>query len=186
MRHCLFAAVLVFAAGLVGCSADRQVVRSTAAVPRSAAVIDTVTRQTIWSMDVPVGHTLVFNADNKHDLAAMRQANTPATTMSWKLYSTAEVETAYIDTNNYINKPTVDAGVIELTGNPILIDVTLNTPVKPTVSPELAPPVSPEEAETIERQIEEAAAATEQLPEPAAPEAPEAPEPAAPAPAQTK
>lgn len=59
------AAVCLVAAVLAGCSANRSVFESTPFRQARVEVIDTVEREAVWSMDVPVNQKLVVDLEHK-------------------------------------------------------------------------------------------------------------------------
>lgn len=130
---CLIAALTVIA----GCSADSQTVHSTIHRPRSVAVVDTTTKDTIWSMDIPVQYSLVLNFNNKNDITAMRLGESPATSFNWALYRLKDLRTSYMRSDEVRPpKGRVAADRVALGGHPIRIEVTFrDSPEFPGVVP---------------------------------------------------
>ena len=159
-RSSATALLLLTAALATGCSADRQIIQSTINRPASVAIVDATTLETLWTMDVPVAHSLMLDFNNRSDIPGVSVADSPATSVIWRLYKTREVQTSFIGGNQYhIRGVSVDHEQIELPGTPIRTVVSYREKAK-----EPPPP----------------ATAIEPLPAPRAPEAPveaEAPQP---------
>lgn len=130
---CLIAALTV----IVGCSADSQTIHSTIHRPRSVAVVDTTTKDTLWSMDIPVQYSLVLNFNNNNDITAMRLGESPATSFNWALYRLKDLRTSYMRSDEVRPpKGRVAADRVALGGHPIRIEVTFrDSPEFPGVVP---------------------------------------------------
>jgi len=124
----------------VGCSRDRHEINSTYHLPATLTLIDTVTDQTVWSMDIPAGQRLVydFDYDSSHN-EALKSPNVPASSMRWWTYP-AHAQANY---GNYNTTQALDSDVVELPGRPILQRITYREATTPTQPASL---VSPEDA----------------------------------------
>jgi len=124
----------------VGCSRDRHEINSTYHLPATLTLIDTVTDQTVWSMDIPPGQRLVydFNYDNSHN-EALKSPNVPPSTMTWWTYP-ANVQANY---GNYNTGKALDSDTVELSGRPVLQRITYREATAPAQPASL---VSPEDA----------------------------------------
>ncbi|MAE67550.1 MAG: hypothetical protein CMJ18_25105 [Phycisphaeraceae bacterium] len=71
---------------LGACSADKHVVRSTVFKPASVAIRDLVSKEIIWSYDVPVQHKLHLNFNRSGEYVPITYADRPAEVMIWSLY----------------------------------------------------------------------------------------------------
>ena len=100
-RSSATALLLLTAALATGCSADRQIIQSTINRPASVAIVDATTLETLWTMDVPVAHSLMLDFNNRSDIPGVSVADSPATSVIWRLYKTREVQTSFIGGNQY-------------------------------------------------------------------------------------
>ncbi len=124
----------------VGCSRDRHEINSTYHLPATLTLVDTVTDQTVWSMDVPAGQRLVYDFDYKNSHhEALKAPNVPASSMRWWTVPSH----AQGNYGNYNTMKKIDSGVVELPGTPILQKITYRESTKPTQPDAL---VSPEDA----------------------------------------
>lgn len=149
-RSSATALLLLTAALATGCSADRQIIHSTINRPASVAIVDATTLETLWAMDVPVAHSLMLDFNNRSDIPGVSVADSPATSVTWQLYKTREVQTSFIGGNQYhIRGVSVDHEQIELPGRPIRTEVSYREKAKEPLPAPRAPevPVEPVEAE---------------------------------------
>ncbi len=114
MRYALLP-LLTVALLAAGCSSDTQTIRSTQANPASVAVVDTVTGETIWSMDVPPLYSLVLDFDRAGDVPAVVVDADLPTVMEYKLVPTESKVAAFFSTGE-------DYGVINLPPHRVRID----------------------------------------------------------------
>ncbi|MCC6682935.1 MAG: hypothetical protein IT445_18710 [Phycisphaeraceae bacterium] len=114
MRYALLP-LLTAALLIAGCSTDTQTIHSTDANPASVAVIDTVTGQTIWSMDVPPQYSLVLDFDRASDVPAVVVDADLPTLMEYKLVATDSKAAAFFSAGE-------DYGVVNLPPHPVRID----------------------------------------------------------------
>lgn len=114
-------AALVAGSMLAGCSADRSVFESTPFRPARVEVVDTLNRETLWAMDVPVRQKLVVDFDTRKakEWEAFDAPREPARFLRWKLYPIG-ARKAFFD-GYYVGKP-LDEGTVELEGNPIMLN----------------------------------------------------------------
>lgn len=161
------AACLVFVI-LAGCSADRSVFESTPFRPARVEVIDTLNRETVWSMDVPIHQKLVIDLERSggNDIEGFTASGQTAETMKWWLYP-ADASKRFA-TGYYWGSP-LDEGVVAIDSQAIMLrysiipredDVPVGTP--PASAPPAPRPVEPpQDAETDE--MDESPAADEPM-----------------------
>ncbi|MBI1373033.1 MAG: hypothetical protein GC159_09755 [Phycisphaera sp.] len=98
-----------------GRSIDRHNFESTPLLPVTLTLVDSVTHETLWSLDVPVGKMAVVDLEHKHDNTAQQTAAEPAYKMRWAVLDTG---TTFADLPN----------TLELPGNPVLLKMTHRAP----------------------------------------------------------
>jgi hypothetical protein len=125
-----FCAALMLLAG--GCSLDRHVIRSTPAQPLSVSIVEVVSGEEVWSMDIPKNQQLLldFGGDTASPFTFDR---TPAIQFAWELQTT-----------NNADEITTDSGTFDLTGRPIMMVVAITPGAAPVKTP--TPPLSIEPA----------------------------------------
>ena len=96
---------------LPACSKDKHVFRSTVFRPTTVSIRDLISKEVIWSNDIPVYHKLVVDFDRESDNLPFRIGSGPAQTMKWELI-------------DQLTKSTVDEGLVDLSGLPIMIEPT--------------------------------------------------------------
>jgi len=145
-------ALVALAFSLAACSADRQVFNSTISRPASVEVIDTVAKEALWSMDIPAGHRLVVEFNHREvDYRGFEAAATPATSMNWWLWP---LEQRKFMTAGYYSGTPTDEGLVELSGNPVMVNYTFREPEDDIAVAEIVEEV--EVVEEIEPAVEEA------------------------------
>ena len=134
-------------------STDTHVFYSYTYRPTTFSLVDVTTKESLWTMDIPVGKKLAVDFEGKQEHHELFQNRvTPATKMKWRLLDhEAEREPIYIP-NNKAN------GTIELPGRPVMIQISYReapeypeeyVPVAPISSIEIKAdePVEPEAVE---------------------------------------
>ncbi|MFW5682522.1 MAG: hypothetical protein ACOC1G_05895 [Phycisphaeraceae bacterium] len=160
------AACLVFVI-LAGCSADRSVFESTPFRPARVEVIDTLNRETVWSMDVPINQKLVIDMERSgaSNIEGFTTSSKTAETMKWWLYR-ADASKRFA--TGYYWGNALDEGVVEIDSEAIMLrysiipredDVPVGTP--PASAPPAPRPAEPRDAETDE--MDESPAADEPM-----------------------
>lgn len=97
---------------LTGCvSADRRVYVSTAFQPKTITLVDAITNQDLWSLEIPVGYQLELDLDREGESELRKISRLPATRFSWTLKD--------------LRGNTHDGGQVELPGTDIRIEMTL-------------------------------------------------------------
>ena len=118
-------ALLTLTLGLGGCSMDKHAYSSTIHLPKTVALRDTVTDETIWKLDIPVQHELLLDFDRSGEIELAKvRAELPADTMTWKLRT--------LDSHKKVAK-----GKVKLPyPNPVSMVVTLRpSPEMPGLTP---------------------------------------------------
>ena len=165
------AACLVFVI-LAGCSADRSVFESTPFRPARVEVIDTLNRETVWAMDVPVNQKLVIDLERSgaDDIEGFSASAQTAETMKWWLYP-AGASKRFAE-GYYWGSP-LDEGVVEIDRQAIMLrysiiprqdDVPTATP--PASAPPAPRPVEPPQQpdnQEVDEEVDESAAADEPM-----------------------
>ena len=86
----MLAGVLLLGSGCVrfpyGYSGDRHNFVSTEHQPLSLALTDTVTGETLWTLDVPVGKMAVIDLEHKTDWVPAQSPALPAEKIYWDLF----------------------------------------------------------------------------------------------------
>ena len=124
---------------LPACSRDKHVFRSTVFRPTTVSIRDLVSKEIVWSNDIPVYHKLVVNLNRKDDYAPFRIGSLPAKVMKWKLV-------------NQLTKSTVDKGSVRLPDVPIIIEPTIRQgPEVPPSYRQAAVPANRELGAMVER-----------------------------------
>jgi hypothetical protein len=115
-----------------GCSLDRHVIRSTPDQPLSISIVQVVSGEELWSMDIPKNQQLVldFNGDTGSPFTFDRS---PATQFAWELQTTSGKTDDVTDT-----------GMVNLSGQPIMMVVAITPGAAPVKAP--TPPLSIEPA----------------------------------------
>ncbi len=170
MRFALRALVPTLILALLGgCSADRQVIHSYPYRPTSVAVVDSETEQTLWSMDIPIRHTLALDFDHPADRLSFTVADSPPHQMRWKLWESEQVQTKYVDDNTYefAGFPK-ESGTVELPRHWVRIETFYSEPLvedaqtPPTPQAPTSPPATNgAQEQEAEEQDDEAAAPTQ-------------------------
>lgn len=135
------AACLVFVI-LAGCSADRSVFESTPFRPARVEVIDTLNRETVWAMDVPVHHKLVVDMEHEgsKNLEGFRTSEQAPQYMKWQLYPAKARKRFAV---GYYWASPLEEGVVELNRDAVMLRYSIipredDVPTGPP--PESAPP----------------------------------------------
>lgn len=117
--------VIVFASLCAGCvhfpygqSHDKHNFTSTPHMPLSVAVVDTISGETVWKMDVPINKKLVIDFDHKQQWTSDQGVHMPATRVRWQVFD-----------------PDEKLGLLwndqELTGNPVVMKVSIREKGEP-------------------------------------------------------
>jgi hypothetical protein len=102
---------------LAGCSLDRHIYESTAALPTTVTVVDQLTNVPLFEQAIPVGHAMSINIDSHF---SSRQ---PPKSMRWSMY----IASARGKGNQYTLATPYEADTIKLSGR-VRIDVTHRSP----------------------------------------------------------
>jgi len=107
------AVLLALALMLTACAAsyDKQVFRSTEDLPTTVEVYEPLTGNSLWTKDIPVGHTLSVDFNGWGDIGPFAVRKNPATSMKWKLSKTGSFWP-------------VESDKIDLPGRPVSTKVT--------------------------------------------------------------
>jgi len=163
----LFLILAVAATVLVtGCSADRHTFYSYSYRPTTVEVIDLQTKQSLWTMNIPVGQKLLLNFNAKGEDPNFRYLDVPAERMTWKLYPINR-KPMWV---NYESGWTYEEGSFDLpAGHRTSMRVSYRDPGQTPVAPEVPqadeipvaddPPQVDLEAEEVEEATESAALA---------------------------
>ncbi len=113
--------VIIIAAAilLAGCSmsTDTHTFYSYTYRPTTLSLVDNTTKETLWTMDIPVGKKLVVDFDgNQQFNEVFKNRVTPATRMKWKLLDHEESRESL-----FINQ---GEGTLDLPGRPIMMQVS--------------------------------------------------------------
>ncbi|MEM1444533.1 MAG: hypothetical protein AAGF84_00620 [Planctomycetota bacterium] len=137
------AALALGAAALTGCTADRHTFSSTPMVPRSVDVTYIQSGETAWSYDIPAGQKLTLEFTRPGQFNGFKVPRTPAEGMKWY---TSDLG-AGNDVSGHPGKSGAsESGEIDLTGEPVQINVRLRDVDVPDETPapiEVVPPPPP-------------------------------------------
>ncbi|MBI1367599.1 MAG: hypothetical protein GC162_02980 [Planctomycetes bacterium] len=126
----MFAVLLALSAGCstnfpYGTSWDRHNFVSTPNMPLSLSLVDTVTGQTVWTLDIPVNQQAVVDLEHNQDWVAAQSPATPAHEVRWKVMSLGTLADN-VDNHQKLN------------GNPVLLKVMIRdktgAPTTPTAA----------------------------------------------------
>jgi hypothetical protein len=95
-----------------GTSWDRHNFVSTAHMPLTLTLVDTVTGDTVWALDIPVGKQAVVDFEHDQDWTAAQSPATPASSMRWQIL---DLDSAIANLENEE----------QLSGNPVLLKVSV-------------------------------------------------------------
>ena len=95
-----------------GTSWDRHNFVSTAHMPLTLTLVDTVTGDTVWSLDIPVGKQAVVDFEHTEDWTAGQSPAVPPNSMRWQVL---DLDSAVANLEN--KQP--------LNGNPVLLKVSV-------------------------------------------------------------
>lgn len=111
---------------LPACSRSRDVAsyESSLVRPTSIAVVDSLTGETAWSMDIPAEHRLVLDFEGEDAAEAFRFEMTPAKTMEWKLLGPGHKKNMFGSYSGEV----VESDVVELGGRPVFVQVSYRAP----------------------------------------------------------
>ena len=149
------AALALGAAALTGCTADRHTFSSTPMAPKSVDLTYIQSGETAWSYDIPAGQKLTLEFTRDGQFSGFSVPNTPAESMKWYTSDLNEGN----DMSGHPGKSGAsESGEIELTGEPVQINLRLRSADAPDDTPapiEVVPPppaveeVVVEEAEVV-------------------------------------
>jgi hypothetical protein len=143
-------------------SRDMHPFVSSAFLPKTLTLVDTLTGETVWSLDVPMGKLAVLQFKHQSTYVKSLVPATPADEIRWEVFDDVGTRIGYLPNSQKLN------------GDPVLLKVTI-TP-KERVAQAATPVPAPTPA------TEPAAPAPAPAPAPATdPAAPPPPAPAAPA-----
>ncbi|MEX2672971.1 MAG: hypothetical protein WD294_12775 [Phycisphaeraceae bacterium] len=148
----LLALTLLAAAGLQGCvkapygmSLDRHNISSTTQHPKRLTLVDSTNGETVWSMDIPVGETLVVDFEQPTTWTQSEYTGAePADAMRWNLFETSS-RFGSLDER------------VKLSGNPVYMRVEMREIEEAeiqdaTFTPVEEPPLPDAELERVEPQ----------------------------------
>lgn len=95
-----------------GTSWDRHNFVSTAHMPLTLTLVDTITGDTVWTLDVPVGKQAVVDFEHDEDWTAAQSPATPPSSMRWQVL---DLDSAVANLDNEQ----------KLSGNPVLLKVSV-------------------------------------------------------------
>ena len=101
-----------------GHSDDKHNFTSTPLMPLTVSLVDTITGDTVWKMDVPINKKLVIDLDHSQQWTSAQTVHMPATKVRWNVF----------DPDERLGLLTHDQ---ELTGNPIVMKVTIREKGEP-------------------------------------------------------
>ena len=143
----LAAAGLVFAV-LAGCSADRSVFESTPFRQARVEVIDTVERETVWSMDVPVNQKLVIDLEHEggNEREGFSTSDETPDMLKWWLYPS---DASQKFTAGYYYGSPLDQGEFDIQSQAIMLRYSIipREDEVPTAEPPASSPPAPRSVE---------------------------------------
>jgi len=112
-------------AGLAGCSMDKHLFESTMSSPKTVAIVDTVSGDALWSMDVPVGQRLVLDLDSVRETSVV-PAEPPIFTYDDKSAVRGKWKLLPLE-SRFFGQP-LEKGEIELPGRPVRLEMIVRDP----------------------------------------------------------
>ncbi|MEM1099077.1 MAG: hypothetical protein AAGH92_09840 [Planctomycetota bacterium] len=137
---------------MTGCTADRHTFSSTPMAPKSVDITYIQSGETAWSYDIPAGQKLTLEFTRPGQFSGFKVPNTPAEGMKWYISDRG----AGNDISGHPGKfGAQDSGEIELTGEPVQINLRLRDADVPDETPapiEVVPP--PPVVEELEEEVD--------------------------------